>query len=113
MAEKPDLYIGLICAAGTDLTEVKQQLQAQLAVVGYKYGEIKVSSAIADALDIARVDDEYERMLTLSPTRLVQSLPRAVMRSHILLGASTMKVANAGSATIAIRKSSTTQTSMR
>ncbi len=64
-AEKPNLYIGLVCAAGTDLAEVKQQLQAQLAVVGYKYCEIKVSSAIADALDIPSAEDEYERMLSL------------------------------------------------
>lgn len=65
MAEKPNLYIGLICAAGTDLSAVKQQLQAQLAVVGYAYCEIKVSGAIADALDIPAEADEYNRMLSL------------------------------------------------
>lgn len=65
MAEKPNLYIGLICAAGTDLCDIKQQLQAQLAVVGYKYREIKVSAAIAEALDIEAPEDEYDRMITL------------------------------------------------
>lgn len=62
---KPNLVIGLICAAGTDLSDIKQQLKGQLAIVGYKYKEIKVSSAIADALDIAKSDDEYERMRSL------------------------------------------------
>ena len=61
MSQKPDIFLGLICAAGTDLTEVKQQLRAQLAVVGYSVEEIKVSSAIAEALSLAEESDEYER----------------------------------------------------
>jgi deoxycytidylate deaminase len=62
---KPNLVIGLICAAGTDLTDTKQQLRAQLAVVGYKYHEIKVSAAIAEALELETVEDQYERTLAL------------------------------------------------
>jgi cytidine deaminase len=62
---KPNLVIGLICAAGTDLKETKQQLRAQLAVVGYEYQEIKVSTAIADALEIPTTDDQYDRTVSL------------------------------------------------
>lgn len=65
MTPKPNLVIGLVCAAGTDLAEIKQQLRAQLAVVGYVFEEIKVSSAIAEALDISLPADEYERMRCL------------------------------------------------
>jgi cytidine deaminase len=63
--ERPDLYIGLVCAAGTDLTETKNQLQAQLAVAGYKYEEVKVSSLIAELLQIAPATDEFERIREL------------------------------------------------
>lgn len=63
--ERPDLYIGLVCAAGTDLTELKRQLAAQLNVVGYQYEEIKVSSLISELLNIAKPDDEYARVKSL------------------------------------------------
>jgi deoxycytidylate deaminase len=63
--DRPDLYIGLVCAAGTDLTDVKNQLRAQLSVVGYRYEEIKVSTTIAELLEIKAPDDEYERILRL------------------------------------------------
>lgn len=65
MGAKPNLIIGLVCAAGTDLSDIKQQLKAQLSVVGYTYAEIKVSSAISDALSILPIADEYERMRRL------------------------------------------------
>lgn len=65
MTSKPNLVIGLICAAGTDLAGTKQQLQAQLSVVGYQYKEIKVSSAIAEALKIEHLEDEFSRMRSL------------------------------------------------
>ena len=65
MSEKPDLYIGLVCAVGTDLSEIKQQLKAQLAVVGYTAKEIKVSSAIAEALSVPEITDDYERVKAL------------------------------------------------
>ncbi len=63
--ERPDLYVGLVCATGTDLTEVKRQIAAQLTVVRYKYKEIKVSSAIAEVLDIKESEDSYTRTLDL------------------------------------------------
>lgn len=65
LSQKPTLYIGLTCAAGTDLTEVKQQLRAQLSIVGYEYKEIKVSAAIAEALEVAEGEDYYERTVSL------------------------------------------------
>lgn len=65
MAAKPNLVVGLVCAAGTDLAELKQQLKAQLAVVGYKYSEIKVSAVIASALKLSPSGDEGHRMREL------------------------------------------------
>jgi cytidine deaminase len=62
---KPNIVIGLICAAGTDLTATKQQLRAQLAVVGYEYRELKVSAAIAEALELPEITDQYDRTLAL------------------------------------------------
>lgn len=49
---RPELYIGLVCAAGTDLSEVRRQLKAQLSVADYQTVEIKVSEQIADNLGI-------------------------------------------------------------
>lgn len=63
--ERADLYIALVCAAGTDLTETKNQLKAQLSVVGYRYEEIKVSSLIAELMELDPPKDEYSRMKTL------------------------------------------------
>ncbi len=65
MTLKPALVFGLICPAGADLSNTKQQLKAQLAVVGYKYKEIKVSSAISAALQLEKSSDEYQRMIDL------------------------------------------------
>ena len=45
--------------------QLKQQLKAQLAVVGYIYTEIKVSSAIAAALKLKPPEDESLRMRAL------------------------------------------------
>lgn len=63
--ERPDLYIGLVGAAGTDLTETKNQLQAQLAVTGYKYEEVKVSQLISELLEITSTGDEFHRIRAL------------------------------------------------
>jgi deoxycytidylate deaminase len=63
--ERADLYIGLVCAAGTDLTEVRNQLKAQLSVVGYKNEELKVSNLIAELLEISEVPGEYNRISEL------------------------------------------------
>lgn len=63
---RPDIYVALVCAAGTDLTIVKDQLRAQLAMVGYATEIIKVSKVLADALDIDTSGlDEAKRMRTL------------------------------------------------
>jgi len=45
---RPDLYLGLVGAAGSDLEPVKNQLRAQLAALGYNYQEIKLSRIIAE-----------------------------------------------------------------
>lgn len=62
---RPDIYIGLVCAAGTDLTETKQQLQAQLSVVGYKFRDIRVSSVIAQLAGISAQANEHDRIKEL------------------------------------------------
>lgn len=62
---RPDLYIGLVCPAGTDLTEVKNQLQAQLSVVDYDYKEIKVSKVIDNLIGVEASQDEYVRVRRL------------------------------------------------
>ena len=64
-AHRPDLYIGLVCAAGTDLSGVKAQIEAQLSRVGYKYQPIKVSSLIKDVLELPDFIDEHERVKSL------------------------------------------------
>lgn len=63
--ERPDLYVGLVCAAGTDLTDTKNQLRAQLSVVNYKFEEIKVSDLIADLVGVPSTSDEYSRIKQL------------------------------------------------
>lgn len=65
LASRPDIYIGLVCAAGTDLTTVKQQIVAQLSKVQYELQEVKVSHLIKQLLSIEDVGDEYERMRSL------------------------------------------------
>lgn len=63
--KRPDLYIGLVAAAGTDLISVKAQLKAQLAVVGYVTEFIKVSELISSLTGLQRATDEYERIKSL------------------------------------------------
>lgn len=63
--ERADLYIGLVCAAGTDLTEARNQLKAQLSVVGYNHQEIKVSSLISELIKVPEASDEYIRISDL------------------------------------------------
>ncbi len=50
---RPDIYIGLVGAAGTDLAKVKSQLKAQLSSYDYDVIEIKVSKLIAEFLGIS------------------------------------------------------------
>ncbi|MEJ7928257.1 anti-phage dCTP deaminase, partial [Sphingobium sp. AN641] len=45
---RPDIYIGLVGAAGSDLESVKLQLRAQLAALDYAYEEIKLSRIIGE-----------------------------------------------------------------
>lgn len=61
-AERPDIYIGLVCAAGTDLTEVKAQFEAQLSVVGYRKIDVKASKIIGQMVDIGEFKNEFDRM---------------------------------------------------
>lgn len=44
--ERPNLVFALVGAAGTDLSEVKSQLKAQLASFEYEYAEVKLSQLI-------------------------------------------------------------------
>lgn len=62
---RPDLYIGLVCAAGTNLTDVKAQLEAQLSRVGYTVTPIKVSDLISDVLGFSKFENEYIRIKSL------------------------------------------------
>lgn len=62
---RPDIYIGLVAAAGTDLTSVRAQLKAQLAVVGYVVCEVKVSGLIRQLLSLPDTSDEYIRIQSL------------------------------------------------
>lgn len=64
-AERPDLYIAFVCAAGTDLSEIQSQLSAQLSVVKYNKFDVKVSSLIKEVLQIDGSDDEYARIKNL------------------------------------------------
>jgi len=49
---RPDVYIGLVGAAGTDLNDVNVQLRAQFSAIGYKCVDIKVSDLISNFLNI-------------------------------------------------------------
>lgn len=62
---RPDLYIGLVGAAGTDLTVVREELRAQLSIVGYAVEHIKVSDLIREVIEIPVSTDEYSRMKSL------------------------------------------------
>ena len=62
---RPDLYLALVCAAGTDLAEVKQQIKAQLAVVNYRCEHLKVSAHISTVLGIAASDDYFDNTVAL------------------------------------------------
>jgi deoxycytidylate deaminase len=63
--ERPDVYIGLVCPAGTDLAVVKNQLEAQLSVVGYQPVYIKVSDLIKELLEISDKPNEFDRITDL------------------------------------------------
>tara|TARA_R110000765_G_scaffold129037_1_gene227359 strand:+ start:326 stop:1855 length:1530 start_codon:yes stop_codon:yes gene_type:complete len=63
---RPDLYIALVAAAGTELEELKSQLKAQLSGYHYEQETIKVSALIADFLDIKAKNLEWDdRILKL------------------------------------------------
>lgn len=62
---RPDLYIGLVGAAGTDLVSVLNELRAQMAVVSYSVEHIKVSDLLREVLEIGTIQDEYRRIKTL------------------------------------------------
>jgi hypothetical protein len=62
---RPDIYVGLVGAVGTDLTGVRNALQAQLAVVGYRVEHIKVSDLLKEVVDIKKKHTEKDRIKTL------------------------------------------------
>ncbi|MEL1250668.1 anti-phage dCTP deaminase [Aurantiacibacter gilvus] len=59
---RPDIYIGLVGAAGTDLKAVIRELRSQLLVVGYSVVHVKLSDLIKAAIDIPDLVDEHERI---------------------------------------------------
>ena len=61
---RPDIYIGLVGAAGTDLSAIIRELRSQLAIVRYSVEHIKLSALIGSALGIQSGQDEYRRMST-------------------------------------------------
>lgn len=62
---RPDIYIGLIGAAGTDLSGIRDELRAQLAIVGYNIENIKVSQLLSQVLTIPSAPDEFSRIKEL------------------------------------------------
>lgn len=46
--QRPDIYIGLVGAAGTNLQILKNQIKAQFAAFGYQCRQIKVSHLLTD-----------------------------------------------------------------
>lgn len=62
---RPDLYIGLVGAAGTDLKAVREELRGQLSIMGYTIEHIKVSELIREVIEIPLATDEYARMKNL------------------------------------------------
>lgn len=56
---RPEIFVALVNGAGTDTIDVKSQLDAQFAAVGYKTYHIKLSDLIADfcSIDTAGMDE--------------------------------------------------------
>lgn len=72
---RPDLVLGLVGAAGTDLSSIKQQLKAQFASFDYDYEEVKLSQHIAAVThtDVVNLpEDERIRKLMDSGDRIRQ-----------------------------------------
>lgn len=57
---RPDLYIALVGAAGTDLEPVKTQLKAHLASFDYSYNDIKVSQLISEFCNVSVAGQEED-----------------------------------------------------
>ena len=59
-SQRPDIYIGLVGAAGTDLEPIKSQLKAQLAALSYRSEDIKLSKIIEQfcSIDIAGMSED-------------------------------------------------------
>jgi deoxycytidylate deaminase len=63
---RPDLVVGLVGAAGTDLSSIKQQIKAQFASFDYEYHEVKISGLISGISNLATGDlPEDERITRL------------------------------------------------
>jgi cytidine deaminase len=56
---RPEIFVALVNGAGTDTTEVKAQLAAQFAAVGYTAEHVKLSELIADfcSVDTSEMDE--------------------------------------------------------
>lgn len=59
---RPDIYIGLVAAAGTDLSTVIRELTAQLSIIGYDTEHIKVSNLIRSFISIPEWQNEFDRL---------------------------------------------------
>lgn len=65
LKHRPDLFVGLVCAAGTNLTDLKAQIEAQLRRVHYDVRHVKVSSLISEVLSLKSFENEYVRIKSL------------------------------------------------
>jgi cytidine deaminase len=63
---RPDLYIALVAAAGTDLGVIKTQIRAQLAAFRYKCEEVKASELIGNLFGVNQTGlPEHQRIRQL------------------------------------------------
>jgi cytidine deaminase len=64
--QRPDIFVGLVGAAGTDLAPAKDQIRAQFSVAGYDYQEIRVSKLISEFFKIQNHQgSERDRIISL------------------------------------------------
>lgn len=66
LTKRPNIFLGLVAAAGTDLEPVKNQIKGQFAVAGYDYDEIKVSKLMSHFANVDTMGlNQYTRIITL------------------------------------------------
>jgi hypothetical protein len=68
VVRRPELFVALVNGAGTDTADIKSQLDAQFAAVGYKTIHIKLSELIADfcGIDTSGLDEAVLHHISVS-----------------------------------------------